>query len=296
MGPLETLVVPPIDAVYLSEAVDLDADPSRPVETPAPPTQIGELVYSADVGPADPNRATWEDHAGFEVRVTVRNPGPDMIGLVLAGCPVRGVAYRTPERTGEPAWEWRGECQSPSSIRPLAPGDSVVLADYLGAGALDPDGRYYFTAELHLQGDTLALDAGSVDVQLTVPGLEYALHVGAGDGRTLRGEIVVTNRRTDVVEVTFGACATDVLIYADAARTRLERRWLTDPDVFCPGALRSWSPDPGESFTWSVRRSLATLGLGGETAGFSPGLYHLSLTLWLNGRAHEFPAGPMYVR
>lgn len=86
---------------------------------------------------------------------------------VPGGCPVTLRAYRDPARTGTPAWDQSQVLFCTLQIRyvVLGPGESELLQG--GASATDilgdslPDGRYYLSAVVRIEGETIELAAGS---------------------------------------------------------------------------------------------------------------------------------------
>jgi hypothetical protein len=124
--------------------------------------------------------------AALEVRVTARNAGRRPVRLEYGDCALTVLAYRTPARTGTPAWrsdrsvlpinramnggQGVGQvCRAYLALQTLAPGDTTqprefggrwtmyeVLADSL------PDGRYYLRATLDLNWGPSVVDAGAV--------------------------------------------------------------------------------------------------------------------------------------
>lgn len=106
------------------------------------------------------------------VTVTATNETTGDIDIEFGGCPVRLLVYRNADRSGEPAWddaEQNGFCPAILWRATLSPGASqefqatYIIREILG-GSL-PDGRYYFTAVLRLDVETVALKAG--DLELT---------------------------------------------------------------------------------------------------------------------------------
>lgn len=87
-------------------------------------------------------------------RLVARNVTDHDVRLVTDGCGLGARAYRTPDRTGTPAWNGRpaGPCPASAVPLPVAARDSLVWRrDYSAADVLGdslPDGRYFFTATL----------------------------------------------------------------------------------------------------------------------------------------------------
>ena len=86
------------------------------------------------------------------------------------GCVVLIRAYRTAERTGEPAWDQSRvvACTMALVEVALAPGESREFQARTDAGLILgdslPDGRYYFSALLRPDGRALEVPAGEADL------------------------------------------------------------------------------------------------------------------------------------
>jgi hypothetical protein len=116
--------------------------------------------------------------------VTVTNAGRGRVRLEYGACSMTLRAFRTPERTGTPAWDaarrpnpdpatgiyWAcplylatkelqpGESHSPNEFRSRIPGPQI-LGDSL------PDGRYYLVARVGLNGVLTDVPAGEVELR-----------------------------------------------------------------------------------------------------------------------------------
>lgn len=86
------------------------------------------------------------------------------------GCTVLLRAYRTPERTGAPAWDQQRDtaCTLQLLVEQYAPGQSrqyhgrATAVEILGDSL--PNGRYYLTALLRPAGGTVEVPAGEADL------------------------------------------------------------------------------------------------------------------------------------
>lgn len=103
------------------------------------------------------------------VTLTNTTPAPRTVELP-GGCPVLLRAYRTPEHTGEPAWDQSREavCTLQLMIVRLAPGESqevtgsATARDVLGDSL--PNGRYYLTAVVRPDQQRIEIPAGEADL------------------------------------------------------------------------------------------------------------------------------------
>lgn len=110
----------------------------------------------------------------LRTRATVTNRAGRTAEVVFPdGCVVLLRAYRSPERSGPPAWDQAGAvgCTMALVEVALAPGEAREFST--GASARDilgdslPDARYYFTAVLRPGGTEVEVAAG--DAELAVP-------------------------------------------------------------------------------------------------------------------------------
>ena len=165
-----TVVVPPID---------VGADPARPVEAPAAARMIDGLEYRVEVA---------TDGAAYRQRIRlttwVRNPGTRPAELELGVCAFEAQVHRRPARAGTSLWPpTQGPSLCPPTLitRRIQPGDSIEHAEHVYPEAL-PDGRYYLSVRATLPSGEYQLDAGSTDVVLAIPGLEYRVRLVARSG------------------------------------------------------------------------------------------------------------------
>lgn len=277
------------DSTYQFAYEDPGADASRPLESPAPPRRIGELLYGARAIPEDTSLAS--EPMSLRIEVTVQNPTTEAVDLPVRGCTVLPRAYASPARLEPPVWipVW-GCAQAPYS-RTIEPGGetefSLQAHDAMLADGL-PDGRYYWTAEFRSVGRTLELEAGSGDVRLRVPGLSYHVRVEGEGSNAVRAQVELTNRNDVVTRISYGACALSLRLYGDADRTRFIRDWR--PPGVCQGYLAGADVPPGSSHAPSEFEARFPV----ETVeGLASGRYHLSVVLRHNWRSYEFPVGEM---
>lgn len=141
------------------------AQPEFPLSRQGAPVIEGDLQYHADT-------AIMESFpVQLAATVTAENIGSRPAALEFPdGCAVLLRAYRTPERTGTPAWDQERETFCTMAIQrfTINPGESrqftvrtdarQILGDSL------PNGRYFLTAVLRKAGWTLELHAGEADL------------------------------------------------------------------------------------------------------------------------------------
>lgn len=138
--------------------------------------------------------AVSEGRPAIAARGRVTNAGTQPLHLEYGACSLQLLAYRSPDRSGAPAWNsdqrkaWPGGasygCALYLAMRDLSPGAtmeppefvlSVPLVEVLGDSL--PDGRYYFAAQLRMNLNVATLlDAGTADLALERPA-PPALHV-----------------------------------------------------------------------------------------------------------------------
>ncbi len=111
----------------------------------------------------------------LRTEVTVTNTSNRRVRIEYGHCALSIRAYRTPERSGKPAWDERrlgrpcplylagntlrpGESISPSQFR-----SSIPVPEILGDSL--PEGRYYFSANLELNGQMAAIPAGEGELR-----------------------------------------------------------------------------------------------------------------------------------
>lgn len=229
-------------------------------------------------------------HLITEVRIT--NTGARRVELGFGGCALQVRAYRTPERTGTPAWrsELRTDPRNPRvgygcpgslGIFLVHPGASrtfsgiggrvpvyEILADSL------PEGRYYLAAELEVidssrrehRADTLRLPAGDVDLrrykgplpaEKIVGGLRYSTDLGfvSLGPDTLRARVTIENVSGARAELTVErGCPLHLYVF----RSRKERDHVPMPygaPAFprtCGGEPHPFVLGPGESWTFHI--------------------------------------------
>lgn len=286
-GPDGRLEMEPVDSLFTFDYEPIDPD-LYPIEEPPEEELIGSLYYGATVIPED--TVLGADPMSLWITVTVRNPTSEAVQLPVRGCTVWPRAYSTQERSGTPTWTPSGECmQAPHSV--LIPGNSsenffFLAHDVMLAGAF-PDGRYYFTAEFRGEDETIQLKAGSADVRLREPGLEYEVSLRSL-GRGLEVDVGVVNRNDIAMVLQFGACSLTLDIYQDRNRTRTVGPWRGS--TICEDYLGIATIPPGEtSRAEEFSREFSV----GELPELDPGRYFLTVNLRINWRTYSFPIGTM---
>lgn len=103
--------------------------------------------------------------------VKIENIGSKPASVEFAnGCPVLLRAYRTPDRTAQPAWDQAREvfCTQAIQVITIMPGESREFTTRTDAaqilGDSLPNGRYFLTAVVNKTGWPLQLEAGAVDL------------------------------------------------------------------------------------------------------------------------------------
>jgi len=87
-----------------------------------------------------------------------------------SGCPVFLRAYRTPDRTGSPAWDQAQQvyCTMAIQVIQLGPGESLTFTTRANAaeilGDSLPNGRYYLSVYVNKTGAAIELQAGEADL------------------------------------------------------------------------------------------------------------------------------------
>lgn len=141
------------------------AQPEFPITRQGTPVTEGDLQYVAET-------AIMESFpVQLATSVTVANVGSRPAALEFPdGCPVLIRAYRTPDRTGTPAWDQAHETFCTMAIQhfTINPGESRKFTARTDArqilGDSLPNGRYFLTAMLRKTGWTLELPAGEVEL------------------------------------------------------------------------------------------------------------------------------------
>lgn len=287
-GPAGGFRLESVESVFVSPHVDFGSDPRLPFETPPPDTLIDGLLYRAfpvivDTALASPPMNLW-----MNVRVT--NPSDSTATLRVRGCPVWPELYATPDRSQEAAWIPEDGCQQFPFTKVIAANDSLdfgFLAHDAMLGWSIPDGRYYLTLRFRRAADTLVFKAGSADVRLEKPGLAFRVSLDQ-EGDSIRASLTVENMNDVSVPLEFGACAVNLSLFRDEARTDLAARW--GRPYGCPDYLRLETLRPGEAITpGEFRTSFGAAELGDQD--LDGGRYFLVVELDLNWRTLSFPIG-----
>lgn len=136
------------------------------VGTPRADRTVAGVVYHADLLVME----------SFPVQlrsiVTAENSTGDTVTIeVPDGCTVLLRAYRDESRSGSPAWDQAGSAMCTMALRrtTLAPGESREFGSVtVGAGEILgdslPDGRYYLSAVIRPNGQTVELAAGATEL------------------------------------------------------------------------------------------------------------------------------------
>lgn len=137
-------------------------------DTPSDSRSVGGIVYTAQTAIAE------SFPVQLYVTATATNPAGNAVQLAFPdGCIVTLRAYDNAELTGPPAWDQANVvvCTQAIEERMVPGGGGLELRgasdarDVLGDSL--PDGRYWLTAVLRPNGETVEVPAGSAD--LAVP-------------------------------------------------------------------------------------------------------------------------------
>jgi hypothetical protein len=287
LGPFLGFAFAPVDSTFVIDA----SIPGPPPETPEAERLVGSLLYHARVSPRDTSLSS--PLMGLESRVTVRNPADTAVALPFALCGLE--AYGDPSREDR-IWRSAGSfcAQTPDTIR-LAPQDSAVYASDVDAQTLAEgfvDGRYYFTVQLRAATDTLALNAGSSDVRLRVPGLAFHVVAYRSDNH-LMVWVTFVNRNSVPVHVQYGTCALAVSLFRDAAYSDFAAGWSSGRLCVDIGPTQLLL-EPGAWHTsLEFNGSYAPSRLVKQ--GVDEGRHYLSSSLEVNRRPYVFPLGAMVI-
>jgi hypothetical protein len=284
-----------------------------PIVLPAGSSEItfgtDQLAYHAET--------RLEGVAPTELRteVTVTNTGRKRVRLEYGACSMWLRAYRSPDRTGTPAWDaarrpnpdpvtgvyWacpmylrvkelaRGESHTPSEFQ-----ESIPVPKILGDSL--PDGDYYFVARVQVNGVTSDVPAGQATLiarqdplpsERTVGAFRYRAEtrVEAGSPLTLRSAVTVTNvgDRPAVVPVARSVrCAVQLTAYRDAAAREDAYRgatpaWITQG---CPVRVERVTLAAGESRTLEGSHPLPAI-FGAPGGSVPEGRYYFLTLLWV---------------
>ncbi len=291
-GPSVKIFNGPTDSVFVFPPVDFNADGEHPVEPAPPEILVDGLAVRAHVEALD----TEPDDPPMRVRmeVTIRNPADTAVTVRLDGCPLRPLAFPTRARREAVLRQEPGtlQCVEPPTETVLEPRVSLSPSFEIPAvslGAMGPDGRYYFSAVLGLEGSGDTIPAGSADVQLQRDGLAYAVALEReGDG--MWAAIEISNDGADPVYLEYGACTLELALYRDAARAGPTVPWRAQED--CALYLAMATIDPGEvlrapEFTRSFDSD--------RLPELAPGVYLVEVQLTLNRRRLRFPMGTLVI-
>jgi hypothetical protein len=233
----------------------------RTLEIPA-----GDAVLRTGLEPLRFRAAARVRGDTLAAQATVINTGRLPVHVEYGDCSLKLRVYRTPARSGAPAWssERRGDaCIMVLFNALIAPGDSLsrplrfwmplpqVLGDSL------PDGSYHFAAQLDLNfGLTPEIPAGDARLSARREPLPSQRVVGT---MTFRSRAVVSQRPSQRVEVTL----TGTLTHAGGALERFSADCPVVLHAYRSRARRDAAPRSGTP-EWSSRH-----GCGSELMEFS---------------------------
>jgi hypothetical protein len=245
--------------------------------------------------------------------VAVTNRGRRTVRLEYGACSMHLQLFDSPERAGNPVWDstrrpnpdpetghyWA--CPMYLRVTELAPGRSHTPGEFTMRipvpqilGDSIPDGRYYVTARVSLNGFTRSAPAGEVDLVARQEPLPSERWVGdlafraetiveSGPGRHLRTRITVTNHGTRAVEIPMArnvVCPIQLSGFRNFAARENAYRWGSPDWVVpgCPLVIPRASLAPGESRVFEGRYEVPER----VAAAGSGSLYMLAL-LWMEG-------------
>lgn len=287
IGHDEETRVEPADTTFFFEYAPINSE-TYPQEEPAPPTLIDGLLYRATVTPED--TVLGSEPMDLWMYVTVQNPREQTVILPVRGCTVWPRVYATPDRSGAPVWTPQGQCLQANYSVSIDPGKTAefpfLAHDAMLSSAL-PDGRYYLTLDFRGEEKTQEFRAGSADVRLREPGLEYSVSLIPSD-RSVRVEVGVTNRNGVPIWLEYGQCSLSLALFRDLERTDLIGPWYATD--YCEDYLAISTVGPGETLKaeeFGRDFSFDRVPVQGS------GRYYLTVRLDLNWRTYDFPVGEM---
>lgn len=139
-----------------------------PTGVPAPTQNVGLVEFSADT------RIMESFPVQLATDVTARNTGPTTADVVFPdGCVVMLRVYDNAQRAGKPVWDQAriAACTMAVIEVPIPGGGAELFRGGVGAGHILgdslPDARYWLSAVLRPNRDTVEVTAGEAD--LAVP-------------------------------------------------------------------------------------------------------------------------------
>lgn len=139
------------------------------------PMAIGDAIATPDGVAYQAETRLLEDHEppALDLRVTATNVSGRSVRLEYGQCSLSLRVHDNAQRSGAPVAQGGGSgyCLRYLAYKDLEPGDSlspgefqlsVPVADILGDAL--PEGRYYFTAVLKVNGESVEIPAGEADL------------------------------------------------------------------------------------------------------------------------------------
>jgi hypothetical protein len=243
--------------------------------------------------------------------VAVTNTGRRAVRLEYGACALRVQLFRSPERTGIPVWD-SGRRPNPDPdtghywacplylrVTELAAGQSHTAGEFTLRIAVPqilgdsiPDGRYYVTARVGLNGFTRSAAAGDVVLVARQAPLPAERRVGdlsfraetmaeGGSDRHLRSRITVTNHGNRSVEIPMArniVCPVQISGFRDAAARENSYRWGSPEWVVpgCPLVIPRANLAPGESRAFEGSYTVPD-----RVSAAGPGPLYMLALLWV---------------
>jgi hypothetical protein len=251
--------------------------------------------------------------------VTVTNRGATPAYLEFGACATRVLAWRTPDRTGPPAWDsdrrqpwespFRHGCLAYLATRTVAPGAELSPGEFSLVAPLGellgdslPDGRYWLTVQSRLDNvASPALDVGALDLALARAPLpserpyDYVTYRAAPvsvAGDTVRAAVTATLTNAGSAIIRFPReCVVRLVAYRDRARRDAAPRsgapdW-EQPLAGCSDVVEGVTFQAGQPRTLEARAATRAI-LG---AGLPAGRYHFAVYVRAPGRRVFLSAG-----
>jgi hypothetical protein len=240
----------------------------------------------------------------LRVVVTVTNDSEEPRTLRVKGCTVLLRAYRSPERSGTPAFfeaanpGW--ECAENGQEIVLAPGSSRALETSVDVYRVledeNPEGHYYFTVLLRRDDHALELPAGEALLGYGLGSVRLRAETRlADDGRMLDVDVVAVNDGRQPIHVEYGPCALRLRVFR-AGEPSGEPAWDSsrrpNPDprtgerTLCPPHSAATTLAPGDSLApKEFSASFPVITILGDS--LPSGRYRLAASVKLNH--HQLP-------
>lgn len=299
---------------------------SAPIETHLPEEdgvrdlRMGDLVLSAGSEVAVlpiPQGEFGPAYIFSDLRIENRSETPVTIFMpVELSCPFIVDVYAAPERAGKPISTPATKCvpsEGPlgpkSAERSIAPGEAQKLRSEPDVQPLNEDGRYYLLARPIINGDTLAVAAGSVDYYRTPPNLAYHVRMELQDAPvtdSIHTSLEIENVGLDTVFVAWPCYSVNVVGFLDESRTGAPAfDWQSTLSGGCLEGSHNEQPNgwgriairPGErTAPIQLRASFGTNQVMGQAD--VPGLYHFKMEFEqgvIMTRDFEFVLGGVHI-